>query len=369
MAHPRVYAPSPGTPEHPNLYQCANHIVSGQKVLGDVEKEQFRALMRRYETFCGCTIVSYSILDDHFQLLIEVPEPPGQGISDEELLRRMAVLYPVTEVNAVRRSLERTRKDMALGLATEVALAGIRDRYTRRMHNISELMKSLTRCFSAWYNGRHKRRGTLWQGRFSSLLVEHGDAAQRAAAYIDLAPVREGIVEDPADFRWSSYGEACGEAGVGGSEAARAGICRMWLEFGQEGRDAARWKDEVEVAYRVALLQGAAACLQEQAGGKGMVTLEVAREGMNPEKVREELEKFEKSGKGSLFASLGWKTRHYAAGVALGSLDFVQRVFEGCREHFGASRRIGPCELRGRQAETNAGRLYCLRNLSKEVDG
>jgi len=48
------------------------------------------------------------------------------------------------------------------------------------------------------------------------VIVENGTAARTMAAYIDLNPVRVGMVEDPADFRWSSYGEA-----VGGKEMAR----------------------------------------------------------------------------------------------------------------------------------------------------
>jgi hypothetical protein len=61
----------------------------------------------------------------------------------------------------------------------------------------------------AWYNKENKRVGTLWEERFKSVLLQGGGALATVAAYIDLNPVRAKIVEDPADYRWSGYGEAC----------------------------------------------------------------------------------------------------------------------------------------------------------------
>ena len=78
-------------------------------------------------------------------------------------------------------------------------------------------MKPLKQCFTRWFNREQDRRGTLWEERFKSVLVEDGHAARVMAAYIDLNPVRAGMVEHPKDYRWSSYGEA-----VGGKQRARA---------------------------------------------------------------------------------------------------------------------------------------------------
>jgi hypothetical protein len=64
--------------------------------------------------------------------------------------------------------------------------------------------------FSIWFNQNHSRFGTLWAERFTSTVVEgnHHFAMQTVAAYIDLNPVRAGIVKDPKDYRWCGYGEA-----------------------------------------------------------------------------------------------------------------------------------------------------------------
>jgi putative transposase len=60
-------------------------------------------------------------------------------------------------------------------------------------------MKSLLQRFTKWFNRRHSRSGHLWEDRYKSVIVESGTAARTIAAYIDLNPVRAGMVQGPAD--------------------------------------------------------------------------------------------------------------------------------------------------------------------------
>jgi hypothetical protein len=122
----------------------------------------------------------------------------------------------------------------------------IRHRYTRRMHDLSWFMKSLLERFTKWFNGRHSRSGTLWEDRFKSVIVESG------AAYIDLNPVRAGMVDDPADYRWSGYGEAVGGGKRGNGKKSREGIVRACMSHKGTGFDADKWK-EVSRIYRRAM--------------------------------------------------------------------------------------------------------------------
>jgi putative transposase len=64
----------------------------------------------------------------------------------------------------------------------------------------------------------------LWEDRFKSVIVESGVAARTIAAYIDLNPVRAGMATDPADYRWSSYGEAVGGGTEGQWQEGAGGI-------------------------------------------------------------------------------------------------------------------------------------------------
>ncbi|MGE3312392.1 MAG: transposase, partial [Limisphaerales bacterium] len=62
-----------------------------------------------------------------------------------------------------------------------------------RMYDVSAFMKLVKQRFTQWYNRRVGRKGTLWEDRFRSVLVEGaGDALVTMAAYIDLNPVRAG---------------------------------------------------------------------------------------------------------------------------------------------------------------------------------
>ncbi|MCC5841845.1 MAG: hypothetical protein JJT96_17150, partial [Opitutales bacterium] len=84
-------------------------------------------------------------------------------------------------------------------------------------------MREVKTRFTLWYNQKHDTVGTFWAERFRSVIVEADTAAQRmVAAYIDLNPVRAGLVEDAGDYGFSGFGEAC----AGGS-AARRGIARV----------------------------------------------------------------------------------------------------------------------------------------------
>ena len=70
-------------------------------------------------------------------------------------------------------------------------------------------MKLVKQRFSVWYNRSHQRYGTLWAERFKSVLVEAKSGVMRTmAAYIDLNPVRAGLVNDPKDYRFCGYAEA-----------------------------------------------------------------------------------------------------------------------------------------------------------------
>ena len=55
------------------------------------------------------------------------------------------------------------------------------------------------------FNLRHARTGTLWEGRYRSTLIQAERHLLNCMAYMDLNPVRAGMVADPVDYRWSSH--------------------------------------------------------------------------------------------------------------------------------------------------------------------
>jgi putative transposase len=67
------------------------------------------------------------------------------------------------------------------------------------------VMRDLGRLYVRYFNDRHSRTGSLWEGRFHSCLIDSARYALGCQRYIDLNPVRAGMVPSAAAYRWSSY--------------------------------------------------------------------------------------------------------------------------------------------------------------------
>ena len=75
-----------------------------------------------------------------------------------------------------------------------------------KLSNLSEFVREIKVGFTRYYNKRHNRRGYFWGDRFKSVIVEKGETLINCLAYIDLNPLRAGLVERPEDYRWNSLG-------------------------------------------------------------------------------------------------------------------------------------------------------------------
>ena len=303
-------------------YHCVARVVGAEFLLDDVGKERLVHLMWRQAAFSGIEIVTYCMMSNHFHVLIRVPaEQPHLG--DALLVERVEVLYGRTseEARFLREAISQRG----------AVYDGVRARLVARMGNVSIFMKELKQRFSRWYNHRHERFGTLWAERFRSVLVEDGGLAMEAvAAYIDLNPVRAGIVEDPKDYRHCGYAAA-----LAGNPLARKGL----MSFG-EGR---AWKDRA-AWYRMRLFVGAGTVHQV---GKHMLT---------GARIQAEVDR---RGELSMAELVRLRVRYFRDGLALGSRAFVEEVFREFRDQFGPKRRVGACPVR---ALARFG-LAVLRNL------
>ena len=311
MRHARVKVEGTG------CYHVVSRIVDRTFRLDDGEKEIFRRMMRKAEVFSGVRVLTYAVMSNHFHVLVEVPERGVVG--DAELLHRMTALYGKAYVAGKVLQWAEWRKNGTAYLADAE-----RDRLLERMGDISAFVKTLKQRYSMSYNARHKRSGTLWEERFKSVLVENGESAKAAvAAYIDLNPVRAKIVEDPKEYRWSGYGEACG-----GNKAAREGLMAVheFRNYEQSGA----WR-HVSARYRV-LLYTAGEERRAAYGGQ------VVRKGIATELVDKVLER---DGKLPLPEILRCRVRYFTDGMAIGGKAFVERVFTENRGLFGPKRKDG----------------------------
>ena len=288
------------------IYHCMTRTVNGELLFKDREKEMLRKMMWQVADFCGVEVLTYCMMSNHFHVLLRVPAT--HEVSDAELMRRYSVLYP----NPTRHQAAAVSV-LTSTLASDSAEGDeIRRKLLARMGDVSEFMKTLKQRFSVWFNRSHHRFGTLWAERFKSVLVEGvGNPLQTMAAYIDLNPVRAGIVDDPKDYRFCGYAEA-----VAGDSLAAAGLVRIWKD--RLGRD-----DLILIALKAhrMLIYGKGANPWTHNGK--VITREQAVKVM--EKQQGEL---------PMCVMLRCRVRYFTDGAILGSAEFV-RGFTGAwqREH------------------------------------
>ncbi len=340
----------------PVFYHCISRVVGRRLVFGAKEKEKFRTLMRMQEKFTGCRATAYCVMGNHFHLLLEVPPMAEGGLSDSAFLKRLGALYSEAFVAEVRKELSEARKS-----GPPNAAAAIHARFTYRMHDLGQFMKGLLQRFTQWFNGTHSRIGRLWEDRFKSVIVEDGVAAKTMAAYIDLNPVRAGLVKDPAEYRWSSYGEAIGGGPRGNGATARGGLVRAWGAHQGLAADASLWGGGISRSYRKLLMGGAVMKTEERVSREGKLETRILRRGMEKTEVEKEREQ---NGELPFAAMLRHRIRYFSDGAVIGSRGFVDEAFARGRSRFGPRRMSGARKLR-REAAPASGWLWSLRDLQK----
>jgi len=76
---------------------------------------------------------------------------------------------------------------------------------------LPQMMQAVGRRYVRYFNDRQKRSGTLWEGRYKSTLIQSERYLLACMSYIDLNPVRAGLVAQVRDYPWSSYGHYTGQ--------------------------------------------------------------------------------------------------------------------------------------------------------------
>ena len=274
------------------VYHITSRVAHGAFLFSDPAfKDRIAEWIHGVAEFSGVEVYAWSVMDNHFHLVVRVPgvperywtalgrEPDSQAfgmrpaecrvprwspadgdsphgdaqdgvdgpragcgdsprrerpavgfmLSDEEMLGRLLSLYgDEGRVGRLRGAWAGMRAE-GNGAAVDAA----KERYARRMYNVSQFVKTLKERVAMAYNRRHGHEGAVWQGRFHSTLVE--DAAEvRAvvAAYDDYNPVRAGVAGHPSAYRWCSFGAAAGNGPH--AERSRRGYERLlgrpWVE-------------------------------------------------------------------------------------------------------------------------------------------
>ena len=150
--------------------------------LKDIEKDFMLDLIRRYSSLYLVEILGLCLMDNHFHILVRMF--PEYKYTDEDIKKRYEGFYG---------------EDRAFA-------AGQIPSLREKLSSLSEFVREIKVGFTRYYNKRHNRRGYFWGDRFKSVIVEKGETLINCLAYIDLNPLRAGLVDRPEDYRWNSLG-------------------------------------------------------------------------------------------------------------------------------------------------------------------
>lgn len=314
MRRPRIKAQGLG------LYHCMSRSVEGRVIfpnsgMASEEGEKFVQLMCKLERFSGLRVLTFVLMSTHYHIVCEVPEPVE--LSDSDLLSRIEALYGPARRDTIARQLHYWTDEVG----NPEQAQRIRSQFVRRMFDLSIFNKELKGGFAQWYNRRHRRFGPLWAERFTSVLVQGGQALAAVAAYVDLNPIRAGLCTDPKDYRYCGYAEAVAKP----SSPRRSGI-RTVMELA----DTVSWND-VASYYRKFLFQTGLRSENEKRAGFDLQTVQRVVE--------------QEEGQLSVTESLRCRIRYFSAGAILGSKAFVEHNFERWKERFKFKRPRSPYRI------------------------
>ncbi len=220
MSIPRALA----EPGRPGLYHVCSRVVDRRVIFGERERRKFMELIKGGAVFAGVDVVSWCLMGNHFHLLVRVLPMDADDLSDEEVLARMESIYREPRMRHYRGVWER--------METTERRRDFLAPFRARMGSLSEYVRTLKQRFTQWFNRSKGREGTLWEGRFHSVLLSHNESedgrglgllARFVAGYIDLNPVRAGVVREASESDWSGYGAALRGDGDG-----VAGLRILW---------------------------------------------------------------------------------------------------------------------------------------------
>jgi putative transposase len=282
--------------------------------LGDVEKDFMLDLIRRFSTLYFVEILGFCLMGNHFHILVRMF--PEHKYSDEDIQKRYERFYGDDSMFA----------------------AGWIPSLREKLASLSEFVKEIKQSFSRYYNKTHHRRGTLWGERFKSLIVENGETLINCLAYIDLNPIRAGLVDRPEDYRWNSIGY---HIQTGNKDNF------LSLDFGLKEFNVKNPKERIRRYRRYVYEAGAIS-----QPGKGKVKV-------IKDKV---LEKERKRGfELSRNDRFRYRTRYFTDSGVIGSKEFVSKTYMRFKHVFHSRHEKKPKAVKGLEG------IYSLKRLAEVI--
>ena len=261
------------------------HVISrtaldGYPIAG-AEKDYMLNLVRYLSRIFFVDVLGFAVMGNHLHLVVRMY--PEEYASEEEVAKRFRFRF-----------------------GSDAILApGNVDYYRKRWTCLSEFVKDVKQGFSRYYNKKHGRKGYFWGERFKSLIVQDGRTLVNLLAYVDLNPVRAGLVKRPEEYRWSTLGYHVQTGNKGGFLSLEYGL-HEWDEHAP-GDILRKYR---EFLYETGALDS----------GKGGV--------INPALLKRERKRGYKISRGDRFM---FRTRYFTEAGVIGSREFVRDMFDNLK--------------------------------------
>ena len=276
--------------------------------LGDVEKDFLLNLFKSLSKLYFVDVLGFAIMGNHFHFLVRML--PDNQFSDDEILQRIKTYYG--------------KKKMV----TELQVPD----YRAKLSSLSELMKDLKQTFTRYYNKERKRFGFFWGQRFKSLIVEVGDTLVNCLAYIDLNPLRAGLVERPEDYRWNTLGYLMQTKNKDGF---------LSLNFGMHSEENLTMNERIKRYRQFVYEIGTLPSEKGKSIDKSILEKEQNKEFQITRKDR-----------------FKYRTRYFTDSGVIGSKAFVARQYEVFEDYFNSRRPKKPIPIEGLEG------CFSLKQLS-----
>lgn len=286
------------------VYHIMSRTALDGFVLGDVEKEFLLNLIKRLSKVYFTDVLGFCIMGNHFHLLVRIQN--GDDFDDKEIKKRYKIYHG-----------EKSR----IEVNDEETIRLLREKWS----DLSEYVKEIKQSFSRFYNKRYGRKGFFWSDRFKSVIVDDGETLINCLAYIDLNPVRAGIVKKPEVYRWSSLGYH-----VQVKNAARF----LSLDFGLEEFGFKDKKERLSHYRRFVYEKGGLTLKgEEKVRGIDLTTTDRFR----------------------------YRTRYFTDSGIIGTKVFVERIYMQFKDHFSSKHEKKPRDIKGLDG------IFSLKRLSEAI--
>jgi len=294
------------------------HIMSRTALDGfplkDVEKDFMPDLIERFSSLYFTEILGFCLMGNHFHLLIKMF--PENRFTDEDIKKRFELFYGDS-------------RPFSKGQIPYLR---------KKLSSLSEFVREIKVGFARYYNRRHNRRGYFWGDRFKSVIVDKGETLVNCLAYIDLNPLRAGLVDRPEEYRWNSLGYHVQTNNSDGF---------LSTDFGLKEFNVKRKKERIR-RYRRYVYEAGVINRPDKMQTKVIDNKVVAKERKKEFEI-------------SRISRFRYRTRYFTDSGIIGSKEFVAENYQRFKHLFCSKHEKKPKPIKGLEG------MYSLKRLSEMI--